>query len=159
MKESKRDREFRLSQNDDYWRWHRARYTRLQMEAFKDGWVSGFHEKYPTHEDIARFDMTTAEVDAFVSETWDTIVKPVSHASCEAHFLRYGSASWPHYVHKGLCPVCGLPRLCGGEDRKHEWRSVPQDECRRRNIFHGGRCYHVSECINCHHINAVDSSD
>jgi hypothetical protein len=41
----------------------------------------------------------------------------------------------------------------------HEWREVPSQECRSRGIFHGGRCFHVSECLKCHHVQGVDSSD
>jgi hypothetical protein len=129
------------------------------MDAYKNGWVNGLHEKHPSHEDIAAFSMTTAEVEAYVRETWETVVKQTSHPSCEEHFMRYGAASWPHCVRDGVCPVCGLPRLCGGVDRKHEWRTVTPEECRRRGIYHASRCYRVHECVHCGKINSIDSSD
>jgi hypothetical protein len=42
---------------------------------------------------------------------------------------------------------------------EHAWRTVGYDECRTRGIYHAGRCWNVSECTKCGHVNAVDSSD
>jgi hypothetical protein len=41
----------------------------------------------------------------------------------------------------------------------HRYRELTSAECRARDIYHGGRCFHVSECQDCGYINAVDSSD
>lgn len=41
----------------------------------------------------------------------------------------------------------------------HSYRAISSDECRNRNIYHGGKCFHVSECTKCGYIHAVDSSD
>lgn len=42
---------------------------------------------------------------------------------------------------------------------EHEYKELSQQECRKRGLYHAGRCYHVSECVKCGRINAVDSSD
>jgi hypothetical protein len=42
---------------------------------------------------------------------------------------------------------------------KHEFVELFQDECEKRDIYHAGRCYHVSECKLCKLIDAYDSSD
>ena len=42
---------------------------------------------------------------------------------------------------------------------EHKYVGLDQQECRRRNIPHYGRCYHVSECSICGHIYSCDSSD
>jgi hypothetical protein len=36
---------------------------------------------------------------------------------------------------------------------------LSKDECDKRGIYHGGRCYHVSECSDCGYISEIDSSD
>lgn len=41
----------------------------------------------------------------------------------------------------------------------HEYQELSQRTCRERNLFHGGRCYHVNECTKCGHIWSYDSSD
>ena len=41
----------------------------------------------------------------------------------------------------------------------HHYRTLGMRECAERGIFHGGNCYHVSECENCQHLRSVDSSD
>jgi hypothetical protein len=41
---------------------------------------------------------------------------------------------------------------------KHSYRELSVEECLDRKIFHGGACYHVSECSLCKYVNAVDSS-
>ena len=41
----------------------------------------------------------------------------------------------------------------------HKYVGLSQEECRAAGIYHGGRCYHVSKCSECGHVNAVDSSD
>ena len=41
----------------------------------------------------------------------------------------------------------------------HDYKALSAFECRKRGIFHGGACFHVSECSKCGHVNAVDSSD
>ncbi len=42
---------------------------------------------------------------------------------------------------------------------EHDYRGMSQQECHERGIYHGGRCYSVSECTKCGHVKAVDSSD
>lgn len=42
---------------------------------------------------------------------------------------------------------------------RHEYHELSYDDCCSRGIYHAGRCYHVSECSKCGHINAADSSD
>lgn len=42
---------------------------------------------------------------------------------------------------------------------QHDYKSLSQEECHQRKIYHGGRCYHVSECSKCGYINSYDSSD
>lgn len=42
---------------------------------------------------------------------------------------------------------------------QHTYQEISTEECRKRGIYHGGRCYHVSVCTKCGQINAVDSSD
>ena len=41
----------------------------------------------------------------------------------------------------------------------HEYQGLSRAECRERNIYHGGRCYHVAVCKLCGFVKAVDSSD
>ncbi len=42
---------------------------------------------------------------------------------------------------------------------QHNYEQLSQDECHKRKIMHFGMCYHVYECSECGHIQAVDSSD
>lgn len=42
---------------------------------------------------------------------------------------------------------------------EHETRELSRDECYNRGIYHGGRCYHVTECVKCGHVEGVDTSD
>lgn len=42
---------------------------------------------------------------------------------------------------------------------EHQYHELTMEECRKRNIYHAGRCWHVRECTLCGHINAVDTSD
>ena len=42
---------------------------------------------------------------------------------------------------------------------QHNYQSISPQECYKRNIYHGGRCYNVFECSKCNYISAVDSSD
>jgi len=42
---------------------------------------------------------------------------------------------------------------------KHTYQGISSEECQKRGIYHGGRCYHVSVCTKCGHLNVVDSSD
>lgn len=44
---------------------------------------------------------------------------------------------------------------CQHKNRK----GLTLDECRARNIYHGGRCYSVSECVDCGIVIGTDSSD
>jgi len=41
----------------------------------------------------------------------------------------------------------------------HKYRDISQEECHKRGIYHGGSCYAVSECEECHDMKVVDSSD
>ena len=41
----------------------------------------------------------------------------------------------------------------------HKYVELSQAECRKRDISHMGRCWHVNECTECGHIHAYDSSD
>lgn len=41
---------------------------------------------------------------------------------------------------------------------EHQWKELSPKECREKKIFHGGACFHVSECQVCGTISSVDSS-
>ena len=41
----------------------------------------------------------------------------------------------------------------------HEMRELSQEKCKEQDIYHAGRCYHVSKCQKCGWISAYDSSD
>jgi hypothetical protein len=41
---------------------------------------------------------------------------------------------------------------------EHETRELSRDECFNRNIYHGGRCWHVTECVKCGHVEGYDTS-
>lgn len=41
----------------------------------------------------------------------------------------------------------------------HKYTELSQEECSKRNIYHAGKCYHVSECKLCKTINSYDSGD
>jgi hypothetical protein len=55
--------------------------------------------------------------------------------------------------------VCSLPLECRNPNGEHSYVELSLAECRKRRIFHGGNCYHVSECSGCGHVRSVDSSD
>jgi hypothetical protein len=42
---------------------------------------------------------------------------------------------------------------------EHQNRELSYQDCLARKIYHGGRCYHVVECVKCKRISAYDSSD
>lgn len=69
-----------------------------------------------------------------------------------------------HFYHDGTS--CMLERdYWAGKIRywlfgcDHKYQDINWNECQKRGIYHAGRCYSVSECEKCGHINAVDSSD
>lgn len=160
LRESKRDVEFRIAKSADFWRYHRAFEARHNIVLFRYGWTSEGQISHPTNAEIEKFSMTAEEVEAYVKETWDQHVKPHAHPECEEYFLTYGSASWTNYVAAGgICIVCGTNRFCGETVRKHQFREISQEECRARKIYHGGSCYHVSECLKCGVQKHTDSSD
>ena len=41
----------------------------------------------------------------------------------------------------------------------HESKELSYDECKKRGIYHAGRCWHVWECKKCGHVEGYDSSD
>ena len=41
----------------------------------------------------------------------------------------------------------------------HKWRTINREECLQRDIWHGGRCWHVTECTECGMMRSYDSSD
>ena len=41
----------------------------------------------------------------------------------------------------------------------HEYVSLDMEDCKKLNIYHAGRCYHVSKCNKCGCVNSEDSSD
>ena len=86
------------------------------------------------------------------------------HEGCKDHVREYGSATYKssdpsYYLDPLLCEVCALPMRCKNPGGKHTYESLSPEECRARNIYHGGRCYHVSVCTGCGHVHSVDSSD
>lgn len=42
---------------------------------------------------------------------------------------------------------------------EHKYEELDVVECRRRNIPHYGRCWHVLQCQKCNHLHSYDSSD
>lgn len=87
---------------------------------------------------------------------WNHRFEGKTHAKCKARaFKDLRIPGWSHLTGTDTCPCCGLKLGC----EHTKFRSIPQAECRTRGIFHGGRCYHVSECLDCGILSAVDSSD
>jgi hypothetical protein len=41
----------------------------------------------------------------------------------------------------------------------HKWKELSYQECKERNLYHGGSCYHVDECELCKQVKGRDSSD
>lgn len=84
---------------------------------------------------------------------------------CHRQFIETGHATYRdsaasnYCIGLDKCEMCAQPLLCNGEPKAHTFRELSQEECRERGIFHGGRCYHVSICVACNHVSAVDSSD
>lgn len=84
---------------------------------------------------------------------------------CHRQFIETGHATYRdnaasnYCIGLDKCEMCAQPLLCGGEPKAHAFRELSQAECRERGIYHGGRCYHVSLCVTCGHVTAVDSSD
>jgi len=87
---------------------------------------------------------------------WYSRFEGKTHVACKARALADQRIPiWHHLVGTDRCPCCSLPLGCEHE----KFRTVTQSECKTRGIFHGGRCYHVSECTSCGVITGVDSSD
>lgn len=42
---------------------------------------------------------------------------------------------------------------------QHQWEELSYQECRKRDIGHAGKCWHVYECKLCKKIKGVDTSD
>lgn len=84
---------------------------------------------------------------------------------CHRHFIETGRATYRdsaasnYCIGLDKCEMCAQPLLCNGEPKAHTFRGLSQAECRERGIYHGGACYHVSICVDCNHVSAVDSSD
>ena len=85
------------------------------------------------------------------------------HEECKGWVRRYGHALY-HYrtgnrLPEHLCEGCAKPLTCSGPTGTHSYRELSPAEARVRGIYHAGRCYHVSLCDGCGHVQAVDSSD
>lgn len=84
---------------------------------------------------------------------------------CHRNFIETGHATYRdnpasnYCIGLDRCEMCAQPLLCGGEPKAHSFRELSQTECHERGIYYGGRCYHVSICVACDHVSAVDSSD
>lgn len=97
-----------------------------------------------------------AEVEAYL-----TTVR--CHEDCKPWVRRYGYAPYKskrpdYHLDESLCEVCAQPMACKNTNGKHTYRELSTAECRAKGIYHGGNCYHVSECTGCGHVHAVDSS-
>lgn len=40
---------------------------------------------------------------------------------------------------------------------EHSYRELSRVECQERKLYHGGNCYHVTECRHCGYIHSYDS--
>ena len=85
------------------------------------------------------------------------------HEECKGWVRRSGYALY-HYrtgnwFSEHLCEGCAKPLTCSGPTGAHSYRDLSPAEARVRGIYHAGRCYHVSLCDGCGHVQAVDSSD
>lgn len=41
----------------------------------------------------------------------------------------------------------------------HDYNEISYDECRKLNVYHAGRCWHVYKCSKCGETRGYDSSD
>lgn len=101
-----------------------------------------------------------AEIDREVEEYIGTVRL---HEECKGWVRRNGYALY-HYrkgnrLPEHLCEGCAKPLTCSGPTGAHAYRDLSPAEARARGIYHAGRCYHVSLCDGCGHVQAVDSSD
>lgn len=58
----------------------------------------------------------------------------------------------------GIFSSDGKPRYIRFAKCEHKYLELSQAECRKNEIFHGGRCYHVYRCEKCGFIHSEDSS-
>jgi len=87
---------------------------------------------------------------------WNRRFEGKTHEKCKANALKdLRIPAWSTFAGTDNCPCCGLKLGC----EHSKFRSIPQAECRTRGIYHAGRCYSVSECLDCGIVSAVDSSD
>lgn len=87
---------------------------------------------------------------------WNTRFEGKTHEKCKKNALaELRTPAWSHLTGTDTCPCCGLKLGC----EHTKFRSITQAECHTGGIYHGGRCFHVSECLDCGIISAVDSSD
>lgn len=107
----------------------------------------GVKETDLTNDSLVRKHFTTL---------WNHRFEGKTHEKCKKQALAdLRVPSWSHLTGTDTCPCCGLKLGC----EHTKFRSIPSAECHTRGIYHGGRCYHVSECLDCGIVSAVDSSD
>jgi hypothetical protein len=85
------------------------------------------------------------------------------HESCKDYVRENGDAPYRYTtgprLDSKLCEVCARPMACAKGHGEHQYKEMTQAECRASGLFHAGNCYHVSLCVHCGHVEAVDSSD
>ena len=137
----------------------------LRLIQASDVYTSGYpeirfgHDPKPLVEAFLGVNTPTlAKLDLkpFFKTLWDTRFDGSAHDSCKARALSECHVpAWYHLVGTSTCVCCG--RKLGCEHKR--MKSLSQEECHNRKIYHAGRCYSVSECLDCGDIHAVDSSD
>lgn len=124
-------------------------------------------------------DLDCAAEDAYLADVADGTTVPDAHAiaagiealirrlhlhdECKDRVRDTGRALYDYRgrsprLADNICEECARPLACIG-GAAHAYVDLSPAECRARGIYHGGRCYTVSLCLGCGHVEAVDSSD
>ena len=84
------------------------------------------------------------------------------HEGCKDLVRHNGAPTYrssPGYeIGEHLCEGCAKPLACSSPTG-HRYHELSYEQARALGIYHGGNCYHVSQCEYCNDTHAVDSSD
>jgi len=163
---AERQRSLRVYRADE-----NARYVIKLLELATDLYVeTNFRirpsDRVTTFLDISMEELAKPEFKAKVRAWYELIwttenLDNHTHKKCKAYLFEH--MYMPTYANLKVrnsptyngCICCS--RKLGCEHSNNQ--ALSQAACRERGIYHGGRCYHVVECLDCGDISATDSSD
>ncbi len=132
-------------------------YRKIHWYKVTGNWYDGPTDSICEFLNVSVVELAKSElVSKYFNILWFRRFDGHTHETCKQRaLLGLIVPIWSHLLGTDKCPCCGRSLNCEHKNN----RSISQDDCFVRGIYHGGRCYHVSECLDCGEINVIDSSD